>query len=127
MLKPTEKEFTEVVKEVGSFTFKFPNLLDDLKADAITSKLLAGNENPTITAANIATMLGTLTNSIVSKPSTFDLEEICSYEELEAVYTAFVSKVLAFRRTSALAKQSGTEDKGDEGGKEPQILVPEKV
>jgi hypothetical protein len=110
MLKPSEKQFTKEIEGIGTFTFKFPTLIDDIQADTIASKLLAGNPNPTLASSNIATMIGTLKAGIVQKPADFDLDIIYSYEELEAVYNAFVNMVLAFRRKSPFAKQPGAED-----------------
>lgn len=127
MLKPTEKQFQETIDGIGTFTFKYPTLKDDIKADGISSKLLAGNENPTVITVNIATMIGTLSTAIVEKPEGFDLDNIYSYEELEAVYNAFVNKVLSFRRKSPFAKQPGAENKGAGTGEGTAVLVPAEV
>lgn len=112
MLQPTEKQFTITIDEIGTFTFKFPTLINDLEADAAASKLLAGNDTPTVVAGNIATMMGTLSAVIVEKPDSFDLKNIYSYEELEAVYNVFTEKVSSFRNQAAVTKQPGDKKTG---------------
>ncbi len=86
--------------------------MDELKADATASRLLVGNEAPTVMAGNIATMMGALSVAIVKSPDSFDLENIYSYDELQAVYDVYTKQVSAFRGESALSKQSGNQETG---------------
>lgn len=110
MLTPKEKQFTVPVDTIGTFTFKYPTLKDELESDAISSKLLAGNESPSIAAANIATMMGALSLAIVEGPEAFDLDNVYSYDELETVFSAFNEKVSAFRKKATVTKKQ--EDQG---------------
>jgi hypothetical protein len=99
--KPTEKEFTKDIKDIGSFTFKYPTLVDELKSDSLAAKLLDGNPNPSLVANNIATMMSALEVAIVEAPEGFGLEELYTYDELKSVYDAYVEQVLAFRGDTA--------------------------
>ncbi len=116
MLKPSEKQFTKTVENIGTFTFRFPTLQDEIRADNIAAGLLGENKQPAIVAANTATMIGALSVAIVDKPKDFNLNEIYSYEELEAVYKAFIDTVYSFRSQSAFAKPTGIEKEGAVGG-----------
>ena len=109
MLKPTEKQFTKEIEKLGTFVFKFPTLQDEIAADNITQRLLAGNQNPTIGVNNTAVMIGTLKVALVEAPKDFDIDEIYSYPELESVYKSFVETVSSFRGESAFAKREGVE------------------
>ena len=108
LLKPTEKEFTKTIENIGTFTFRYPTLRDELKAANATAVLLADNNAPSIAAHNIATMIGALSTAIVQAPAGFDLSEIYVYEELEAVYNAFIEQVLTFRGQSTFRKPPGS-------------------
>jgi len=112
MLKPSEKQFTKEIENLGKFTFRFPTLTDEIQADNISAKLLGENRNPAIATNNIAVMIGTLKVAIVEAPKDFDLDEIYSPEELEIVYNAFSEQVSSFRRQSAFAKQTGAKTEG---------------
>lgn len=116
MLKPTEKYFTKEIEGIGKFTFRYPTLKDEIESDNIAAKLLGENKNPAIATNNIAVMIGALKVGVVEKPEDFDLDEIYSYEELDAVYTAFTEQVSSFRSKSALAKQERTQEAGIESG-----------
>ena len=107
MLKPSEKQFTKEIENLGTFTFRYPTLKDEIKADNITASLLEGNKNPTVAVSNMAVMLGLLQVAIVDAPEGFDLDELYVYEEVETVYNAFVSQVSSFRSQSKFAKQAG--------------------
>ncbi|MBI9086789.1 MAG: hypothetical protein JEZ11_24545 [Desulfobacterales bacterium] len=115
MIKPTEKQFTKTIDSIGTFIFKYPTLMDDLQADSHSARLLAGNENPSIMASNIATMTGTLATAIVESPDDFNLKEVYSYDELEAVYDIFIKQVMDFRSKSALTKPPGDKKEGAVG------------
>ena len=112
MLKPSEKEFPKEVDNLRVFTFRYPTLRDEIKADNIAAALLEGNKNPSIVASNAAVMIGLLTVCTVKAPEGFDLDEAYIYEEVEAAYNALIDQVLSFRGQSAFTKQPGAEDPG---------------
>ena len=97
MDKPAEKTFTKTVDGIGSFTFRYTTLLDELAIDGEITTLLGGNPNPSIGASNIATMIGTLKVATVKAPEGFDLKDLYSYDDLKAVYDAYTETVSAFR------------------------------
>ncbi|MFA5408606.1 MAG: hypothetical protein WC343_07515 [Bacilli bacterium] len=112
LLKPTEKTFTKTVENIGTFVFQYPTLRDEIRASNGAAALLVGNSDPTVLASNIATMISALTVNIVEAPKDFNLAEIYAYEELEAVYTAFIDTVLAFRNQSAFRQPPKIEGAG---------------
>ena len=116
MLKPAEKQFVQNIDGLGKFVFRYPTLMDEIEADKIAAKLLGDNPNPSIPAANIAAMTGALKMAIVEAPERFDLDEIYSYDELEAVYNAFAEKVSSFRGESVFAKQKRAKEEGSQSG-----------
>ena len=112
MLKPSEKEFTKEIEHLGEFTFRYPTLQDEIEADNISARLLGGNSNPSIQAANIAIMTGALKMGIVKAPADFDLDSIYVYEELESVYNVFTEMVSSFRNKTKLKKPAGDKKPG---------------
>ena len=112
MLKPSEKQFTKEIEHLGTFTFKYPTLKNEIEADNISARLLGENLNPSVHAANIAIMTGTLKMAIVEAPADFDIDSVYSYDELESVYNAFTSMVSSFRNKSKLGKPPGDKASG---------------
>jgi len=97
MKKPTEKNFTEQVADIGEFTFRYTTLLDEVQIDNLARQFLRGNENPSVSAGNIATMIATLKVAVTKAPEGFSLEELYNYDELKAVYDRYSAKVFSFR------------------------------
>ena len=123
MLKPSEKTFTETVDDIGQFSFKYPNLMDELEIDATCAKLLSGNENPSIHANNIAYMMASLKVATEKAPEGWNLEDIYKYGELEAVYNAYASQVFSFRGEDIRTDQSP----GSENGQDAGVLVSSEI
>lgn len=111
LLQPSEKTFSADVENIGSFTFKYPRVMDELAIDAKAADLLDGNKNPSVYANNIAYEMATLSFVTVKAPEGWNLEKIYNYKELDAVYQVYLQRVLQFRgeNKKAPAPESSTE------------------
>jgi hypothetical protein len=97
LLSPTERTFTGEVENIGTFTFKYPRLTDDLEIDAKSAQLLSENPNPSVYASNVAYQMATLSLVTVKAPKGWDLNNLYSYKELDAVYRVYLQEIQRFR------------------------------
>lgn len=103
----TSPTFTKDVAGVGQFVFRETTLLDEIAIDNRAAAYLDGNRNPSVYANNIATMIAALEVAIVKAPPTFKLKETKNYDDLKAVYDAYIEKVRSFRNRAG-DKEKGT-------------------
>jgi hypothetical protein len=97
MLKPSEKTFTVTLPDSGTFVFRFPTIRDDFKIDAVASQILDGNLSPSEENKTVATMVATLQTVLQVAPEGFDALGLYDYNELAAIYHAYIEKVFQFR------------------------------
>ena len=123
LLKPSEKNFTAEVPEIGTFVFKYPTLMDELQIDSKMSSLLAGNSTPSITAVNIAYQMALLAHVTVKAPEEWKLEDLYSDKQLDAVYKEYLR---GYREVFGEDEASDSNEGGTEG-EDSKVLVSSEI